>query len=68
VETCLTRIQTYNPKVNAFIAVMRDYALKQVQDLADSSGRMMDVSTHPISEIIQRHENELLADCRRREN
>jgi aspartyl-tRNA(Asn)/glutamyl-tRNA(Gln) amidotransferase subunit A len=33
VEACLTRIQTYNPKVNAFITVMRDYALKQARDL-----------------------------------
>src|SRR5271167_1357211 len=33
VEACLGRIQIYNPKVNAFITVMRDYALKQAQDL-----------------------------------
>src|SRR5271168_2029233 len=33
VEACLTRIQIYNPKVNAFITVMRDYALKQAADL-----------------------------------
>src|SRR5579871_1757343 len=33
VEACLARIQVYNPKVNAFITVMRDYALKQAQEL-----------------------------------
>jgi aspartyl-tRNA(Asn)/glutamyl-tRNA(Gln) amidotransferase subunit A len=33
VEACLKRIHTYNPKVNAFITVMRDYALKQAQEL-----------------------------------
>src|SRR5271155_392750 len=33
VEACLARIQIYNPKVNAFITVMRDYALKQAQEL-----------------------------------
>src|SRR5579862_1405487 len=33
VEACLVRIQTYNPKVNAFITVMRDYALAQAKEL-----------------------------------
>src|SRR5271163_3376630 len=33
VEACLARIQTYNPKVNAFITVMRDYALAQAKEL-----------------------------------
>src|SRR5579864_5857987 len=33
VEACLARIQIYNPKVNAFITVMKDYALKQAQEL-----------------------------------
>lgn len=33
VEACLSRIQIYNPKINAFITVMRDYALKQAHDL-----------------------------------
>ena len=32
-EGCLARIQIYNPKVNAFITVMRDYAMKQAQEL-----------------------------------
>jgi aspartyl-tRNA(Asn)/glutamyl-tRNA(Gln) amidotransferase subunit A len=33
VEACLARIEIYNPKVNAFITVMKDYALKQAQEL-----------------------------------
>lgn len=33
VEACLARIQIFNPKVNAFITVMRDDALKQAQEL-----------------------------------
>jgi aspartyl-tRNA(Asn)/glutamyl-tRNA(Gln) amidotransferase subunit A len=33
VEACIVRIQTYNPKVNAFITVMRDYALAQAKEL-----------------------------------
>lgn len=33
VEACLARIQIYNPKVNAFITVMRDYALAQAKEL-----------------------------------
>jgi aspartyl-tRNA(Asn)/glutamyl-tRNA(Gln) amidotransferase subunit A len=33
VEACLARIQIFNPKVNAFITVMGDYALKQAQEL-----------------------------------
>jgi aspartyl-tRNA(Asn)/glutamyl-tRNA(Gln) amidotransferase subunit A len=33
VEACLARIQIYNPKVNAFITVMKDYAMKQAQEL-----------------------------------
>jgi len=33
VEACLARIQIYNPKVNAFITVMKGDALKQAQEL-----------------------------------
>lgn len=33
VEACLARIQIYNPKVNAFITVMRESALRQAQEL-----------------------------------
>ena len=33
VEDCLQRIQIYNPKLNAFITVMRDYALRQAREL-----------------------------------
>src|SRR5580704_6139995 len=33
VEACLARIEIYNPKVNAFITVMKDYAFKQAQEL-----------------------------------
>jgi aspartyl-tRNA(Asn)/glutamyl-tRNA(Gln) amidotransferase subunit A len=33
VEACLARIQTYNPKVNAFITVMRDSAFAQAREL-----------------------------------
>ncbi len=33
VEACLARIQTYNPKVNAFITVMREFALGQAREL-----------------------------------
>jgi len=32
VEASLARIQTYNPKINAFITVLRDQALKQAKD------------------------------------
>jgi aspartyl-tRNA(Asn)/glutamyl-tRNA(Gln) amidotransferase subunit A len=33
VEDCLARIQIYNPKLNAFITVMRDNALRQAKEL-----------------------------------
>ena len=33
VEACLARIQVYNPKVNAFITVLREQALKQAREL-----------------------------------
>jgi aspartyl-tRNA(Asn)/glutamyl-tRNA(Gln) amidotransferase subunit A len=33
VEACLARIQIYNPKVNAFITVTRDFALGQAREL-----------------------------------
>jgi aspartyl-tRNA(Asn)/glutamyl-tRNA(Gln) amidotransferase subunit A len=33
VEACVSRIQTYNPKVNAFITVLRDSALRQAKEL-----------------------------------
>jgi len=32
VEACVARIQIYNPKVNAFITVLRDYALQQAKE------------------------------------
>ncbi|HLK22092.1 MAG TPA: amidase family protein, partial [Bryobacteraceae bacterium] len=32
-EACLTRIETYNPKLNAFITVLREHALQQARDL-----------------------------------
>src|SRR5215471_13629150 len=32
-EACLARIETYNPKLNAFITVMREQALAQARDL-----------------------------------
>src|SRR5579863_3367788 len=32
VEACVARIQIYNPKVNAFITVLRDYALRQAKE------------------------------------
>jgi aspartyl-tRNA(Asn)/glutamyl-tRNA(Gln) amidotransferase subunit A len=32
-EACLDRIKTYNPKINAWITVMRDKALAQAKDL-----------------------------------
>jgi aspartyl-tRNA(Asn)/glutamyl-tRNA(Gln) amidotransferase subunit A len=32
-EACLTRIDTYNPKLNAFITVMREHALVQAREL-----------------------------------
>src|ERR1700682_5207586 len=32
-EACLTRIQTYNPKLNAFITVLRERALAQAREL-----------------------------------
>ena len=33
VEACLARIRIYNPKVNAFITVIREYALAQAKQL-----------------------------------
>src|SRR5271156_2832200 len=38
VEASLSRIQTYNPKINAFITVLREQALKQAKD-ADADFR-----------------------------
>jgi aspartyl-tRNA(Asn)/glutamyl-tRNA(Gln) amidotransferase subunit A len=40
-EACLERIKTYNPKINAWITVMRDKALAQAKELAEeqSAGR-----------------------------
>jgi aspartyl-tRNA(Asn)/glutamyl-tRNA(Gln) amidotransferase subunit A len=32
-EACLARIETYNPKLNAFITVLREHALQQARDL-----------------------------------
>src|SRR5438445_13545893 len=32
-EACLARIQTYNPKLNAFITIMREQALAQAREL-----------------------------------
>jgi len=32
-EACLDRIRTYNPKLNAFITVLREHALEQARDL-----------------------------------
>ena len=32
VEACLARIQTYNPKINAFITVLREQALRQAKE------------------------------------
>jgi len=32
-EACLARIQIYNPKLNAFITVLREQALRQARDL-----------------------------------
>lgn len=32
-EACLARIETYNPKLNAFITVLRDQAIAQARDL-----------------------------------
>jgi aspartyl-tRNA(Asn)/glutamyl-tRNA(Gln) amidotransferase subunit A len=41
VEACLASIQIYNPKVNAFITVMKEYALQQARELGaeQSAGR-----------------------------
>lgn len=33
VEACLARIQVYNPKVNAFITVLRESAMRQAREL-----------------------------------
>src|SRR5215475_3135030 len=33
-DACLARITTYNPKINAFITVMKDQALAQAKELA----------------------------------
>src|SRR5215831_15385223 len=40
-EACLERIKTYNPKINAWITVMRDKALAQAKELTEeqSAGR-----------------------------
>src|SRR5271154_4687035 len=32
-EACFARIQIYNPKLNAFITVLREHALEQARDL-----------------------------------
>src|ERR1022692_1249971 len=34
-EACLDRIKTYNPKINAWITVMREKALAQAKSLAE---------------------------------
>ena len=41
-EACLSRIKTYNPKINAWITVMREKAMEQAKALADeqSAGRL----------------------------
>jgi aspartyl-tRNA(Asn)/glutamyl-tRNA(Gln) amidotransferase subunit A len=41
-QACLARIETYNPKLNAFITVMREQALNQARDLdaEQRSGRL----------------------------
>src|SRR5258708_6936911 len=36
-QACLARIGTYNPKINAFITVMKDQALVQAQQLAQEA-------------------------------
>src|SRR5689334_5133176 len=36
-EACLTKIATYNPKINAFITVMKDQALAQARQLAQEA-------------------------------
>src|SRR5215467_8033216 len=36
-EACLARIGTYNPKINAFITVMKDQALAQAKELAQEA-------------------------------
>src|SRR5215813_8344904 len=36
-EACLARITTYNPKINAFITVMKDQALAQAKQLAQEA-------------------------------
>src|ERR1700720_3644593 len=32
-EACLARIQTYNPKLNAFITVLREQAMAQAREM-----------------------------------
>lgn len=41
-EACLARIETYNPKLNAFITVLREQALQQARDLdrEQASGKL----------------------------
>lgn len=41
-QACLTRIETYNPKLNAFITVMRDQALAQAKllDTEQKAGKL----------------------------
>jgi aspartyl-tRNA(Asn)/glutamyl-tRNA(Gln) amidotransferase subunit A len=41
-EACLARIEIYNPKLNAFITVLREYALRQARDLdrEQSTGKL----------------------------
>src|SRR6266849_3031041 len=36
-EACFDRIKTWNPKINAFITVMRDQALAQAKQLGDEA-------------------------------